>query len=364
MDCCVQGRAGVPEGQLRQLAVLPLTGVRGWGGRAEEHMSYGWLQVLTRAKEEQHRHLGEVGGVLNVDAEEGREEEGEDASSMRSSKSSGSKGKVGRPRKAPRLPAKLGGQPSAAKPLPAKQAAARVDAWVAAQAGAMPEWQKRAVAVEGEVLLPRGKLQEAEQRATAAERERDLLQAQARKPKPKAGAQGQQQEEQTEGGVTGAGVGAGTKYLMAGSQAWKAQAQKVKGELSAVAATACLLLHQKDGPTFELVVPGYQASLDSHDAVERRYPGDALVEAATNPGLRAPPAPRSSWVWDLHSSYGYSNQMGYQTSDFRLLWTITPNPPPHPQHPFYPPPPVTLRPPPPHVPPNIKLVHCHHTLEV
>ena len=34
-------------------------------------------------------------------------------------------------------------------------------------------------------------------------------------------------------------------------------------------------------------------------------------------------------------SYGYSNQMGYQTSDFRLLWTITPNPPPPPpQHPF------------------------------
>ena len=46
------------------------------------------------------------------------------------------------------------------------------------------------------------------------------------------------------------------------------------------------------------------------------------------------------------SSYGYSNQMGYQTSDFRLLWTITPNPPP--QHPFYPPPPPcqTSTPPP------------------
>ena len=28
-------------------------------------------------------------------------------------------------------------------------------------------------------------------------------------------------------------------------------------------------------------------------------------------------------------NYGYSNPMGYQTSDFRLLWTIPPNP----QHP-------------------------------
>ena len=43
----------------------------------------------------------------------------------------------------------------------------------------------------------------------------------------------------------------------------------------------------------------------------------------------------SNWLGlDLRSappplSYGYSNPMGYQTSDFRLLWTIPPNP----QHP-------------------------------
>ena len=72
---------------------------------------------------------------------------------------------MGRPRKAPKLPAKSGGQPPPAKPLPAKQAAAQADAWVAAQAGAIPKWQKRAVAAEGEVPLLRGKLQEAEQRA-------------------------------------------------------------------------------------------------------------------------------------------------------------------------------------------------------
>ena len=112
--------------------------------------------MLSRAKEEQRQHLGEV----DVDAEEGKEE-GDDASSMRSSRSGGSRGKVGRPRKAPKLPAKSGGQPSAAKPPPA----AHVDAWVAAHAGAMPGWQKRAVAAEGEVLLLRVKLQEAEQRA-------------------------------------------------------------------------------------------------------------------------------------------------------------------------------------------------------
>ena len=243
MDCCVQGRAGVPAGQLRRLAVLAVTGVRGWGDRVEEHMSYAWLQMLTRAKEEQRRHLGEVGRVVDVDAEEG-EGEGDDASSMRSSRSGGSKGKVGRPRKAPKLPAKSGGQPLAAQPPPA----AHVDAWAAAQAGAMPEWQKRAVAAEGEVLLLRGKLREAEQRAqeaerraTAAERERDVLRAQARKPQPKPGQQQEVGRAEGGGGSGRGGVSDGVKYLMAGSQAWKSQAEKVKGELSAVAATARLL---------------------------------------------------------------------------------------------------------------------------
>ena len=167
MDCCVQGRAGVPQGQLRRWAALPVTGVRGWGDRAEEHMSYGWLQMQTRAKDEQRRHLGVVaeaararGEAVDVDAEDAGGEERDDGSSQRSSKSGRSKS-PGRPRKGPKLAPKL-----AAKPPPAKQPPADVGAWVAAQAGAMPEWQKRAVAV----LLLREKVQEAKQRAQGAER--------------------------------------------------------------------------------------------------------------------------------------------------------------------------------------------------
>ena len=83
----------------------------------------------------------------------GGEEEGDDASSMRSSKSGGSRGKVGRPRKAPNLPAQSVGQPVAAKPVLATQ----VDAWVAAQAEAMPEWQKRALAAEGKFSTREGR---------------------------------------------------------------------------------------------------------------------------------------------------------------------------------------------------------------
>ena len=138
---------------------------------------------------------------------------------MLSSRSGGSRGKMGRPRKAPKLSAKSGGQPSAAKPPPA----AHVDAWVSAQAGAMAEWQKRAVAAEGDVLLLRGKLQKAEQRAqeaergaTAAERERAVLRAQAGKPKPKLGHQQEVEGAEVGGGQRrGGGVSDGVKYLMA-----------------------------------------------------------------------------------------------------------------------------------------------------
>ena len=53
-----------------------------------------------------------------------------------------------------------------------------------------------------------------------------------------------------------------------------------------------LLLHEKNGPTFESVVLVYQAALDSHEALERRYPGDALGEAATNPAFEPPQPPK------------------------------------------------------------------------
>ena len=68
---------------------------------------------------------------------------------------------------------------------------------------------------------------------------------------------------------------------------------KVKRGLSTVAAAASLLLCKRDGPTFDSVVQGFQAALDSHDDVERRYPGDALLEAATNPAFEPPPSPPS-----------------------------------------------------------------------
>ena len=246
---------------------------------------------------------------------EGGEGEGDNGSSMRSSRIGGARSRVGRPRKAPKLAAKPGGQPLAAKPLPAKQAAAQVDAWVAAPAGAMPEWQKPVVAADGEVFLLRGKLQEADsgrRRRSGGQRWRSGTGTSSgcrpANPSRRRARTGNSTKRRRKGGGQGrgggGGGGGGTRYLMAGSQAWKAQAEKAKGELSTVAATARLLLSQIDGPTFESVVLGSQAAYDSHDDVEGRYPGDALVEAATNPGFQPPPppppppppAPRSPWV--------------------------------------------------------------------
>ena len=68
--------------------------------------------------------------------------------------------------------------------------------------------------------------------ATAAERERDLLRAQAPNQSPSRGSNRRWGEGKGGGGGSGgAGGRGGVKYLMAGSQAWKAQAEKVKGEL-------------------------------------------------------------------------------------------------------------------------------------
>ena len=55
------------------------------------------------------------------------------------------------------------------------------------------------------------------------------------------------------------------------------------------------------------------------------------------------PPPPMFPIIKVHPSYGYSNPMGYHTSDFRLLWAITPNPQP-PKPPMIglcPPPPIS-----------------------
>ena len=60
----------------------------------------------------------------------------------------------------------------------------------------------------------------------------------------------------------------------------------------------------------------------------------------------------------VERNFVYSNQMGYQTSNLRLLWTIVPPPTPlhpHPNTLSNPPPPPTS-PPPGAPPPNIGLV--------
>ena len=105
--------------------------------------------------------------------------------------------------------------------------------------------------------------------------------------------------------------------------------------------------------------------LDTANAVQQRehHAAGGAEPDRTNCGVAAWTAACSHLVRD---SYVYSDLVGYQTSDIRLLWTITPTPPPHPNTLSTPPPPPcqTSPPPPPVSPPISGLSHCHHTLEV
>ena len=169
------GGQGVAEGQLSMVryGMLPITGVRGWGDRLEAHMDHAWLLTRSHAQAETHVHSGELGAV-QVEGDD----DNDDARSGINGCSKGSKGRVvGRPRKSQKttLPSVLAVPP-----------AAQVADWQQQQQ-AQPQWQQRAVVAEGEVVQPRGKLQEARDTAKAAEAEMDQLRArvkelEARKP--------------------------------------------------------------------------------------------------------------------------------------------------------------------------------------
>ena len=111
-------------------------------------------------------------------------------------------------------------------------------------------------------------------------------------------------------------------------------------------------------PTLSTVVPAWYPKLRprAYDRTPRTL-SSAIKYGIQGPGREhrggmAAPLKRRP------TSYVYSDLVGYQTSDIRLLWTITPNPPtPHPNTLSNPPPPLCQTfPPPPCPPPNIRLV--------
>ena len=271
MDCSAHGRAGVPEGQRRRLAALPLTGVRGWGDRPEEHMRYCWLQMHTQAKEEQRRRLGQVGGSPNLDAEEGGEggagrcllhvelQERRAQGQGPAPQGPQTSRQVGWPALGCKAPAGKAGRRSCGRlGCGATGGHARVaEAGTSGGRGGSPPAGQalggRAASTGG------GQWRQSGSGTIPGRRPANPSRRRARRDSGR--------KSRRKGGGEGAGVGVDTKYFMAGSQAWKARAEKMKGELSTVVSTARLLLHQREGPTFESVVPGYQAALDSHEAV-------------------------------------------------------------------------------------------------
>ena len=138
--------------------------------------------MLTQAKEEQRRHLGEVGGVVGVDAEEGRG--GGRCLLHAELQERRVQGQGGPAPQGPQTASQVGG-PALGCKAPAGSARGRVGG------GAGKGHARVAKAGGGKLQEAEQRAQEAERQATAAEREWDLLRAQARKPKPKPG---QQQE--------------------------------------------------------------------------------------------------------------------------------------------------------------------------
>ena len=80
---------------------------------------------------------------------------------------------------------------------------------------------------------------------------------------------------------------------------------------------------------------GWLSGLRVMAAELRNYPSQEDVQKVRLPGVLyqqptlAKPEVGVIYKFKGGGSYGYSNPMGYETSDFRLLWTIPPNP----QHP-------------------------------
>ena len=152
LETAVLGRQGVGEGQLLRHGVMPITGLRGWGGRMEAHMDHACLMMRSHAHGETRVHSGEL-GLVQVGG--GRRQRGggdDDARSRSSAGSTESKSTgVGRPHKAHRT-----APPSRLPTVPGVTPSTQVAYWLREQE-AQPKWQQQAGTAEEEVVQLRKK---------------------------------------------------------------------------------------------------------------------------------------------------------------------------------------------------------------
>ena len=282
------------EGTVTTAGVFGLNVLTGWEKRRPEWVDVAWLAM--RVHVGRQRKMG-VADVIDV-------EEDEPPTRKRKGRPEGDTPPP--PPKAPRTatPAERAVRAEQAEPVGGRGQRGVVQEWVDQQrAGA---WEARAISAEGanrdlEARLSRANedRRDCELRLADVTKERDRLAtkvktlqrdvATLRKAKP--AAQPAEAVERAEGaeappGDKGGASAAGVRYLLAGAQAWHAQAEACAGQMSAVS-TGLRMAMMASGQQVDVdsVAPDAPKVTAAMEDVRRQYPPHRLTSAAMDPSF-------------------------------------------------------------------------------
>ena len=286
-------------GTVTTAGVFGLNVLTGWEQRRPEWVDVAWLAL--RVHVGRQRKMGV--GVDVIDVEE--DEPPPHAQAQRAPRRGHG---TPPPPKAPRTatPAERAVRAEQAEPVGGRGQRGVVQEWVDQQrAGA---WEARAISAEAanrdlEARLSRANedRRDVESRLADVTKERDRLASKVktlerdvatlRKAKPAAvAAQAVERAEGAEApappGDRGGGSSAGVRYLLAGAQAWHAQAEACAGQMSAVS-TGLRMAMMASGPHADVasVAPDAPKVTAAMEDVRRQYPPHRLTSAAMDPSF-------------------------------------------------------------------------------
>ena len=296
------GVSGIGEGGMVTTAgICGLNVLTGWEQRRPEWVDVAW--VAMRVHVGRQRKMGVVADVIDV------EEDEPPPTRKRKGRPEGDTGPTPPP-KAPRTatPGERAGRAEQAEPSGGRGQRGVVQEWVDQQrAGA---WEARAISAEAANRDLEARLRDYESRLADVTRERDRLAtkvktlerdvATLRKAKP--AAQPAEAVERAEGaeapappGDRGGASAAGVRYLLAGAQAWHAQAEACAGQVSAVS-TGLRMAMMASGQQVNVdnVAPDAPKVTAAMEDVRRQYPPHRLTSAAMDPSFVEAVAEQSS----------------------------------------------------------------------
>ena len=295
------------EGTVTTAGICGLNVLTGWGQRRPEWVDVAWLAMRVHVG---RQRKGVVADVIDV------EEDEPPPTRKRKGRPEGDTGPTPPP-KAPRTASagERAGRAEQAEPSGGRGQRGVVQEWVDQQrAGA---WEARAISAEAanrdlEARLSRvhEDRRDCESRLADVTRERDRLAtkvktlerdvATLRKAKP--AAQPAEAVERAEGaeapappGDRGGASAAGVRYLLAGAQAWHAQAEACAGQMSAVS-TGLRMAMMASGKQVDVdsVAPDAPKVTAALEEVRRQYPPHRLTSAAMDPSFVEAVAEQSS----------------------------------------------------------------------